>query len=295
VSVRILRKGDERALEEFLLPRADASMFLLSNVRTSGIEDRGEPYQGTYAAAIEDGRVVAVAGHVWNRSVLLQAPVRLAEVVRAAVSASGREVGGFVGPFDQTQAARAVLGLEREPVQYANREDRFVLDAAAVRVPDALRERRVVLRLAREADVPLLSRWRVDFAVETLGAEDTEATRATYGGTVARQQRTGLLYVLEEEGRIVSTTAFNAWAPPAAQVGGVYTPPSLRGRGHARAAVAGSVLDAASRGVSRVVLFTGSPAARRAYEAVGFREVGDYGIVLLARPAAPRAAAVEPT
>jgi hypothetical protein len=286
VGARILGAGDEAALERFLRPLSDSSMFLLSNLAGAGLVDRGEPGQGTYAAWLEGARVVAVAAHVWNRSLVLQAPVRTAEVVRAAVAGSGRPVGGFVGPPEQVEAARRALALDREPTQYAGTEDRFVLELEALSVPPALRSGAVSCRLAGEGDVERLSRWRVDFAVESLGAVDTPETRESYRQGVLRQARARNLYVLEEDGVPVATTAFNAWAPPAALVGGVYTPPPLRGRSHARAAVAGSLLDAAARGVSRAVLFTANPFARRAYEAIGFRRVGAYAIVLLSRPVA---------
>ena len=77
-------------------------------------------------------------------------------------------------------------------------------------------------------------------------------------------------------------TAFNATLPDCVQVGGVFTPPELRGRGHGRAVVAASLEIARSEGVTRSILFTdeANAPARRAYEAIGFREIGRYGIVL---------------
>jgi predicted GNAT family acetyltransferase len=66
----------------------------------------------------------------------------------------------------------------------------------------------------------------------------------------------------------------------------VWTPPELRGRGYARAVVAGSLLAVRVEGIRRAVLFTDDDnvQAQRAYVALGFARVGDYGIVLLARP-----------
>ena len=93
----------------------------------------------------------------------------------------------------------------------------------------------------------------------------------------------GEIWLLEEAGRPVSTTGFNATLDEAVQVGGVWTPPRLRGRGYARAAVAASLLEARSAGVRRSVLFTGPEnlPAQKAYEALGFRQVGSYRLVLL--------------
>jgi predicted GNAT family acetyltransferase len=71
--------------------------------------------------------------------------------------------------------------------------------------------------------------------------------------------------------------------PDVVQIGGVYTPPALRSRGYARAVVAGSLAAAAAMGVGRSILFTGrdNVAARRAYESIGYRRIGDYGLVVL--------------
>ena len=66
------------------------------------------------------------------------------------------------------------------------------------------------------------------------------------------------------------------------QIGGVWTPPELRGRGYARRVVAGALRVAEGEGVRRAVLFTENPAARRSYEALGFRQVGEFGVIVLA-------------
>ncbi|HEY6061485.1 MAG TPA: GNAT family N-acetyltransferase, partial [Gemmatimonadales bacterium] len=80
--------------------------------------------------------------------------------------------------------------------------------------------------------------------------------------------------------RPVAFSAFNAALPDIVQVGGVWTPPELRNRGYGRAVVAGSLLDARSRGVTRAVLFAEREDAKRAYVGIGFRVVGEYGLLL---------------
>jgi len=61
----------------------------------------------------------------------------------------------------------------------------------------------------------------------------------------------------------------------------VWTPPALRGRGYARCAVAGSLLEARAGGARRAILFTSSASAARAYEALGFTRAGEYGLLIL--------------
>jgi predicted GNAT family acetyltransferase len=63
----------------------------------------------------------------------------------------------------------------------------------------------------------------------------------------------------------------------------VYTPPELRSRGYGRAVVAASLLDARAEGAERTILFTPveNIPAQRAYEALGYRHIGDYRLLLL--------------
>jgi predicted GNAT family acetyltransferase len=86
--------------------------------------------------------------------------------------------------------------------------------------------------------------------------------------------------VVEHDGAVVATCTHNAVLPDAVQVGGVFTPPLLRGRGHARAVVATSLIDARAAGATRATLFTPRADALAAYRAVGFEPVGRYAIVL---------------
>ena len=68
------------------------------------------------------------------------------------------------------------------------------------------------------------------------------------------------------------------------QVGGVYTPPGLRGRGQARRAVALHMQELRGEGVQTAILFASGAAACRAYEAIGFRRIGTYSLAILEEP-----------
>ncbi len=45
-AIRVLKPGDEAALEAFSLPQVESSMFLIGNVRAAGLTDNGQTYQG---------------------------------------------------------------------------------------------------------------------------------------------------------------------------------------------------------------------------------------------------------
>ncbi len=276
--LRLLVPGDEPLLETFLVQHAASSMFLRSNVRHAGLVDGGERYHGTYVAWFEAEAIVAVVAHAWNGMLLLQAPVELPALVAAATRLSGREVRGFAGPWAQVTAARAALSITRTP-SLESREDLFSLALDDLRVPpEAAR-----VRHAREHDLDVIAEFRHDYMVEALHARPGADLRLAARGEMARAIAERTAFVLERDGAVVSFSAFNAELPDVVQIGGVFTPRSLRGRGLARAAVAGSLLDARSRGVSRGTLFTDrdNVAARRAYVALGFQPVSDYGLIML--------------
>jgi len=285
--LRLLRPGDEAALETFLARHADTSMFLRSNARSAGLSDRGQPLQATYVAALDGGRIAGVAAHCWNGMVLVQAPDgdHAAAVAREAVRRSGRTVTGFSGPWTQVVAARKALGLGAAPTVKDSRDELYVLDLALLVVPPELASGALRCRHPEERELELLVNWRVRFAVEALGASDGPHLHQASTDEVRLQHERGTDWLLLAGAAPVSYSVFNAMLPDIVQIGGVWTPPEFRGRGYARSVVAGSLLAARKQGVARAVLFAdpANEAARRAYLFLGFRIVGDYGLVLLAQ------------
>lgn len=290
--LRVLGPDDAPALEGFLVRHADSSMILRSNVRAAGLVDRGQPYQGTYVGCFRHGALVSVAAHAWNGFLVLQTPLEgtrgdAIDVCREAVARSGRAIRGLLGPWPQVAAAADLFAIDLARVAKADPELLYALDLAELRVPEVLESvahtERLACRKAAIDDLDVLGRIRHDYSVETLGAEPGDALLATARSDMARIVEQGIGWVLIEDGAIVAFSGYNAHLPDAVQIGGVYTMPSVRRRGLARAVVAGQLLDARAAGVSRAILFTGRDhvAARRAYEALGFRAIGDYGLVLL--------------
>jgi ribosomal protein S18 acetylase RimI-like enzyme len=279
--IRTLGPADVATFEAFLERHADTSLFLRSNLRAAGIVDRGEPFQATYVGAF-DGELVGVAAHCWNGNVIVQAPAALDAVVRAAVEETGRGVRGIIGPWAQLCAARRTLALDDRPARMESQDRLFALSLSDLVRPATLDAPGVHCRPSRVDDLDLITRWRVDYSVELLGAEDGDTLRAESRADMERAHEAGSAWLLEQDGAPVAYSGFNARLPDVVQIGGVFTPPAFRSRGWARAVVAGSLAAVAAAGVRRALLFTGEEnvAARRAYEAIGFRAIGDYGLLL---------------
>lgn len=284
--IRVLQPGDEAALEAFLLPRVESSMFLIGNLRDSGLIDRGQPYEGTYVAAFENDEIVGAVAHFWNGNLAFQAPDHIDDLWRVAVRVSGRPIQGLLGPNEQVDRVHRALGLHDAQIQVDEVENLYSLELADLVVPEPLRSGQVTGKPVEPLDLDLLTEWRVGFSLESLGEEEGPDLWIRCRADAARVIREERCWLLEDGGRPVSTTAFNTAFAEAVQVGGVWTPPALRRRGYGRAVVATSLLDARARGVSKGVLFTGQDniPAQKAYLALGFQHVGDYRLTLLRSP-----------
>jgi predicted GNAT family acetyltransferase len=281
---RLLVGGDEAELFRFLERYLDTSLFFFSNIELAGLEYRGENFQATYVASFDSaGRMTAVAGHAWNGNVMLQGDAGLEAAALTAVEIAGRDVKGLVGPWSLACRARRALGLDGRKAAHEVPEVLYTLSLDELRVPALLAQPDIALRAPSEAEAGgMLAAWRSAYMVESLGSEPgPELDRATREQMLGWRE-SGRCYVLTQAERIVAMTGFNAIARGAAQVGGVYTPPELRSRGYARAAVAGSLQLARQAGATRSVLFTAQDhvAARKAYAALGYREAGDFGLIL---------------
>ena len=280
--VRLLGPADLPAVDAFLRRHADSSLFLRSNLRTAGIVDCGEPFQATYAGAFDGAALMGVAAHCWNGNLIVQAPAALDDVVRAATAATGRGLRGIVGQWDQLCAARRALGMHDRPARMDSHDRLFALALSELARPAILEAPGVRGRPANGADLDLVTEWRVAYCVEILGATEDDALRAESREDMRRMCDAGSAWLVERGGTPMSFSGFNARLPDVVQLGGVFTPPALRSRGWARAAVASQLAAVVGEGVSRAILFTGehNVAAQRAYEAIGFRRIGDYGLLL---------------
>ena len=284
--VRVLRPGDEALLEAFLLPRIESSMFLVGNMRDSGLTDTGRAYEGSYAAAFEGGRITGVVAHYWNQNLVFQAPVHLNSLWRAAVETSRRSISGLIGPNDQVAMAKQALEIDDSRVQMDETEKLYSLKLDDLIVPEDLSSGKVTGRRIAPRDLELITEWTVAYSVEAIGSQDSPKLWEKSKSSVERSLKKGHTWVLESQREPVACSSFNTAIKEAVQVGGVWTPPELRRRGYGRSVVAASLLDARAEGAEKAILFTGESniAAQRAYTALGFRHIGDYRILLLRSP-----------
>lgn len=267
---------NEGELDVFLAAHGASSMHLRAQLRQAGQAEN-------FAVARIEGTIVAAAAQAPDGMVLLQAPVKAGELAAAVLRQSGRRLAGFFGPADQVRCALRELGLGQVALLKNTDEDLFSLELADLRLPPVLASNEARCRVALAADGPLLVAWRRDFRRAALNDVDGQQLDAASQADVAALLPAGSLFMLEAD-RPLACCSFNARLPDIIQVGNVWTPPELRGKGYARAVVAGALELAANSGVASAVLSTGrhNLAAQAAYRAIGFTVVGDYATVRIA-------------
>lgn len=280
--IRRLGPPDESVVRAFLATRLQSSFILVANLAADGFAYEGRPYQGIYVGAFEGGELAGVAAHYWNDNLIFQAPHHAAELAAAALRESGRACRGLVGPWAQICAARLALGFAERTTRYSSKEILYAVELSRMQIPGDLVSGRVRCRHARPDDLPLLLDYATAETIENFDDPDTPELRAKIRDALERDIAVGFLFVLETDGSIVAKSSFHGIANGAVQVGGVYTPPPHRRHGYARSVVAGSLLMARDLGETKAFLFTGEEnvAAQRAYEALGFAAIGDYGLIL---------------
>lgn len=276
--------GQEAQVEAFLSARAESTVFLRSNLARVGLAplDCAVPFSGSWMGAFDGGKLAGVAALFWNHNMVLAAGPHAGFAARSLHEANPDvPIAGLLGPWSEVVDARGALAMADRATRFLSKEILYTLDLTDLVVPELLRDETVRVRAPVPDEIDFLLDWRIAYEREASAVADTPETRAAARDRLERFQREGHHFVCVHGDERVGYTSFNATLPDIVQIGGVFTPKALRSKGYARCAVAGSLLVARTRGVARAILFTGeeNPAAQKAYVSLGFRVVGDYGIV----------------
>ncbi len=268
-SLKILTRQDSHELERFLQNHCETSVRLLASAAAAGLEDSGGEQEGTYAARWEGKSIVSLAAHYQNGIVVLQAPEVPGDLVRLASLSSKRSLVGIQGPWSQVQRALYELKIGTASWVTTKPDIVFALDLNKLTVPAIFPQCQVNCRPLREEDRELIDRWRAAWKMES--RRHLTCTHPTS-------------WVLEYQGGLVSLVELGARRANVVQLEGVYTSPELRCRGWARVAIANVLMLAKAEGVQKAVFTVGSQmvAAHSLCRALGFKEVGEEGVVLFA-------------
>jgi RimJ/RimL family protein N-acetyltransferase len=281
--MRRAHAADIPAIRAFLAAQADVAMFPLSNIDTDGLAVAGGDNAARAMFVWIDGAPVtafiAITAEGMLLPVLPQAPA--VHWQAAAPDLAGHRAFGMAGEARAARSGLEVLGLSGTGSALDRDEPHFTLELDALELPAG--HDGFTLTRPGPDDRRLMEAWRASYHIEVLGTAPDQAM-AVAARDIARALERDTYRILWRDGAPVSMAGINAAAPGIVQIGGVYTPPELRGTGFARHAVAGLLAEKRAAGITRAVLFAASEAAARAYVAIGFRRIGDYTLTLLDPP-----------
>lgn len=267
--------AEQAEIMAFLAPHAPYAMFPLNNLVQFGMAG-GSDLAVTCWLSRDAGQITDVMTVCDNGMALPFLPS--ADYAAALRAIADRGVIGIIGPRDHVRGLQAA-GFAGLRCTLDRDEPHFLLDLDQMVIPDGPGD----LRALGDAPRDVMLAWMTAYEVEGLNtpADQAAARAATALATYLRRDSHR---VLMADGVPLAMTGFNAQLPDIVQVGGVYTPPNLRGQGYARRAVALHLAQAAGQGVTRATLFAGCPAAARAYQAIGFVRIGEWTILLFDGP-----------
>lgn len=260
----------------FLRRQASQAMFPLSNLHRFGL-DGAAPYAVSMWMSKVAGHVTGVLTVTRSGTVMPNLPE--ADFDSACDILRETDISGIIGPADIARPLADRFGLSGRSATLDRDEPHFTLDLKDLQCPDGP----ATLHLLGTADPEEMIRWRVAYCREALHMSPEQAQRqgeTDYETYIAADSHR----VLMQDGKALAMTGFNASLPDIVQVGGVYTPPELRGLGHARRALALHLIEARARGVTEATLFSSSDAAARAYRGIGFRQIGLWTLLLFETP-----------
>ena len=275
---RLAQIDDLPRIDTFLSQHIQTSMFPLANLRDYGL--RGPDPRAVNIWMLDDDPRALLA--MTNEGMVLpQCPdCSDQELVDAIDLIRGRKLFGVAGEATQTRRIMRLAGWENRQATLNSDEPSFTLDLDQLILPDTTGAELVPLG---DLDREVTENWRRDYLIEVMEFPANRARKyaARDYESYAKRDSHRVLII---RGRPVAMTGFNVRLPQVVQIGGVYTPPDLRGRGYARLAVALHLQEVRSGGATRAVLFAASEAAVRAYKAIGFQPAGHFSLILFNNP-----------
>lgn len=285
--IRILQKNDKKLLEHFLSQYPETSMFMRNNLLISGLDYQDKSYHGNYwGAFLNTGEIQGVLVHYWNGNIMMQCPSipvleKLIKTFKVEVS---RPVVGILGENAQAEIVITNLNIPKQQYAINRKEGLYCINLNMLSFSLPLIETHYHLIKIDDLEKSLLYQWIRAYEIEALGAEQNRNLDIRIEDKIDKLIKDSACWALVVDNKPVSLSAFNARLLDMIQIGPVWTPPEFRNKGYARTLVALTLIQAQKEGITKAILFTDNPAAIKAYQAIGFEEIGFYRLAILKKP-----------
>lgn len=273
--VRVLGPEDLDDVRALLARDPVTDVFVAARVESAGLD----PWRA--GAEVwgfgERGRLDALCWSGANLVPVQAGPAALRAFADQA-RRTGRRCSSIVGPSESVDLLWELLVPHWGPARDVRRHQPLMAIDGDPRVdPDP------AVRPVRPAELDVVLPACVAMFTEEIGVSPLAGDGgALYRARVAELIGAGRAFARIERGLVVFKAEVGAASRAACQVQGVWVDPSLRGRGLSEAGTAAVVALARERIAPIVTLYVNdyNAPARRAYERVGFRQVGTFTSVL---------------
>ena len=226
-----------------------------------------------FVTAVDNDEVVGCALRIPPHKLVVgrTSPEAAAAIARDAF-ALYPALAGVIGPEPAAGTVASVWSeITRNTARVGTRQRLHAIHA----VEPLSRSVSGVLRLAEETEIDLIIPWVISFREEANPSDPSDPA-----DVVRRYLSYRGLFVWEDEGP-VSLAAFGGRTANGVRVSLVYTPPPLRGRGYATAAVVALTRLLLDQGNRYCCLYTdlANPTSNRIYRKIGYQplcDVNDY-------------------
>lgn len=274
-ALRLLTQEDRCAVLALLDRDPVANVFIASRVR--GTEDQPWRLAGDLWGHVEDGELDGVCYSGANLVPAEASPEAL-YVFAERARRQGRRCSSIVGPRDLVLPMWERLEPSWGPAREVRLDQPVMATDRPAQVPADPLVRPVTID---ELDV-ILPACVAMFTEEVGVSPNGRDGGAVYRARVAELIRAGRSFVRMDGDRVVFKAEIGAATSEVCQVQGVWVHPDLRGKGLSVGGMAAVVDHARATVAPTVSLYVNAwnAAARRAYERVGFAQVGTFATVL---------------
>ncbi len=264
----------------FLNKHEDSSQFLINNLREHGPKLTAHHNSGNFKTVKSGDEVKGVFCLTRRGNLIAQLDLNCAEAVVDSLKSEPVALKGFIGDW---KSLEPVLTLYRKlhPDYLPTYESKEILYSYALTANDSKVQHDPRVRFLEERDFPQWLIYSKAYMSE-LSIPDKLSDEQKHSD-FTKQIKNQIWWGLFDGESLQSRVALNSKGETVGQVGGVYTPPNLRQKGLAKAAMFHMLKDCRDlHQHKKSILFTVETdfPAQKLYEAMGYKRIGLFGLVL---------------
>ena len=272
--------SEQVAMIQFLREREDYTLFLLYNFASHGPKLTAAPYSGNFKLIYAQEKIVGVFCLTRSGAILIETTIKepIFEMVLMACQEERIALKGLIGdwnfcaPFWEFLKKKKVIQKE---ISFS-KEVLYRIDVLQVSLPVLGPN----IRFLSEDDYEQWKPLRFDFLTEKKLPNTLNDEQLWEAFQEKVKKKIGWGFFLKEQ--LISMADLTAVAFGMGQLGGVYTIPSMRQKGYARAVLQQILFDLKhAHKLHKLIIFTEEHcfAPQKLYESLGAVQIGHYALL----------------